>query len=163
MKEINTINHIRFGKIEEIQAVRIQKNELEKKETALSTPLLTDFALIDSLYHWFKEGLTERNCPSRSDCVTQRKKFLFIILYLYSPATLAGGKMRKGLRDKLARTLEIHSRTTISDNCSDVVFLYNRYKYFKNGVNDLFRFLTDKLATRGIVFNTLTADKPGEW
>jgi len=137
-------------KIEEIQAIRIQKSELEKKETILSVPLLSDFTLIDSLYDWFKEGLAERNCPPRSDCVTQRKKFLFIILYLYSPATLAGGKMLKGLRDKLARVLDIHSRTTISDNCADVVFLYNRYRYFKNEVNDLFCFLTNKLGEKGI-------------
>lgn len=137
-------------KIEEIQEIRVQRSELERKETSLSAPLLIDFKLIGQLYTWFKEGLAERNCPSSVDSVLQRKKFLFIILYFYSPGTLAGGKMMKGLRDKLADVLEIHSRTTISDNCADVVFLYNRYKYFNNEVNDLFYFLADKLAERGI-------------
>ncbi|MDR2968295.1 MAG: hypothetical protein LBV32_01670 [Tannerellaceae bacterium] len=140
--------------IEEMQAIRIQKSELEKKETILSTPLLTDFTLIDLLYGWFKEGLADGNCPHPSGCVTQRKKFLFLILYFYSPASLAGGKMRNGLRDKLAQVLEMHSRTTISDNCADVVFFYNRYKYFRNEVDDLFYFLTDKLKEeRGIFLN----------
>jgi len=143
-------------KIEEIQILRARKSELEKQETQLSVPLLSDLSLIDMLYTWFGEKLAERDCAPHIESVVQRKKFLFIILYLYSPTTLAGGKMIRGLRDKLAQVLELHSRTTISDNCADIVFLYNRYKYFKNEVNDLFQYLTNKLEETGITINLHT-------
>lgn len=140
-------------KIEEIQTIRARKSELEKQETVLSAPILSDFSQIDLIYAWFKENQGERNCPPNMDSVMQRKKFLFIILYFFSPATLAGGKMRKGLRAKLAEVLQLHSRTTISDNCADVVFLYNRYKYFKKEVDDFFHYLIYRLQEFGIEIN----------
>lgn len=139
-----------FTKIEEIKSVRLKKTELANKEAMLSSPLLTDLALINHLYIWFIKACTKRNCPTRLGSVTQRKKFLFIILYLYSPATLAGGKMTVGLRDKLADVLDLHSRTAISDNCADIVFLYNRYKDFKEDVAIIYSQLLQQLETNGL-------------
>ncbi len=139
-----------FTKIEEIKSVRLQKSEIVNKEAKLTTPLLSNLNLIDSLYRWFNEASAKRNCPARQGSVIQRKKFLFIILYLYSPATLAGGKMTIGLRDKLANVLDLHSRSAISDNCADIVFLYNRYKDFRDDVTIIYHLLIQQLDANGL-------------
>lgn len=137
-------------KIDEIQEVWTQKSEIVKKEKEASTPLLTDFSLIERLHTWFWQTREERPCAPRGESVYQRKKFLFIILFLYSPATLAGGKMTKGLRDKLADVLDMQSRSAISDNCADVVFLYNHYKDFRNDVNTIYNQIIRRLQSYGL-------------
>lgn len=139
-----------FSKIVEIKSIREEKARLLQLETALSVPSLTDLNLIDTLYGWFREWVAERNCAARSEGVVQRKKFILVILLLYSPATLAGGKMAVGLRDKLAKVLDVRSRSTISDNCSDVVFFFNRYKSFRTEVEEVYGKLSDCLKAKGI-------------
>ena len=51
-------------------------------------------------------------------------------MYLFSPSSLAGGKMTAGLREQMSRVLGVQSKSTISDNCTDVVFLYQNYGDF---------------------------------
>ena len=38
--------------------------------------------------------------------------------------------MTAGLREEMSRVLGIQSKSTISDNCADVVFLYQNYGDF---------------------------------
>ena len=113
-----------FSEIAEIKSIREQKSKLLEREKELTEPILTDLDMIETLYTWFSEIISDRDCPGRVESVTQRKKFLFIVLFLYSPATLAEGKMLSGLREELARLLNV-SPSVISNNCRDIVFLYN--------------------------------------
>lgn len=113
-----------FSEIAEIKSIREQKSRLSEREKELTEPTLTDLDMIPTLYAWFSEIISDRDCPGRVESVTQRKKFLFIVLYLFSPVTLAEGKMLAGLREKLARLYDV-SPVVISNNCRDVVFLYN--------------------------------------
>lgn len=122
-----------FNKIIRLKKIRIEKSELSEEENALTAPILKDKSLIHEIYKIFVELLNERGCPPNIDSVTQRKKFIFIILYLFSPSSLAGGKMTAGLRPELARVLGVQSECTISDNCADVVFLYQNYGDFSGG------------------------------
>ena len=92
-----------FNKIIRLKKIRIEKSELSEEENALTAPILKDKSLIHEIYKIFVELLNERGCPPNIDSVTQRKKFIFIILYLFSPSSLAGGKMTAGLREEMSR------------------------------------------------------------
>ena len=83
--------------------------------------------------------------------VTQRKKFIFIILYLFSPSSLAGGKMTAGLREEMSKVLGIQSKSTISDNCADVVFLYQNYGDFSGDIEYLYTEIVNRLKFKGLI------------
>lgn len=127
-----------FSEIAEIKSIREQKSRLSEREAELTAPTLTDLDRIRTLYEWFKELQSERICAPREGGVHQRKMFIFIVIFLYSPSTLAGGRMLKGLREELAIVLDMHNRETISNNCSSVVFMYNQYKYFRRDIEVLY-------------------------
>lgn len=114
-----------FSKIAEIKSIREQKSRLSDREKELTEPTLTDLNMIPTLFTWFLEIISDRDCPGRVESVTQRKKFLYIILFLYSPVTLAEGKMLTGLREELSRLFNV-SPTVISNNYKDIDFLCNR-------------------------------------
>ena len=144
-QENNETKKIRLKKI------RIEKSELSEEENALTAPILKDKSLIHEIYKIFVELLNERGCPPNIDSVTQRKKFIFIILYLFSPSSLAGGKMTAGLRPELARVLGVQSECTISDNCADVVFLYQNYGDFSGDIEYLYTEIVNRLRIKGLI------------
>lgn len=140
-----------FNKIIRLKKIRIEKSELSEEENTLTSPILKDKSLIHEIYKIFVELLNERGCPPNIDSVTQRKKFIFIILYLFSPSTLAGGKMIAGLRPELANVLGIQSECTISDNCSDIVFLYQNYGVFRGDIEYLYTEIVNRLRIKGLI------------
>jgi hypothetical protein len=79
-----------FSSIVELKSIREQKSRLSEREQELSSPILTDFSLIPEIYDWFKDLLAGMDCPPNPESVTQRKKFLFIVLFLFAPSVLAG-------------------------------------------------------------------------
>ena len=70
-----------FNKIIRLKKIRIEKSELSEEENALASPILRDKNLIGDIYKIFVELLNSRSLPPCIDSVTQRKKFIFIILY----------------------------------------------------------------------------------
>lgn len=140
-----------FSSIVELKSIREQKSRLSERENELSRPFLSDYSLISTLYAWFKEILANRDCPPNPESVNQRKKFLFIILFLYSPSVLAGGKMPDGLRDALCRTLGMNTGSTISKNCADVVFLYQNYADMRRDVDGIYEGIMQRLHEHGII------------
>ena len=100
--------------------------------------------MIGTLYRWFQEIISQKE-TFRVGNVTQRKKFIFIILFLYSPSTLAGGKMKNGLRNKLAEVLGVSAQTAISDNRNNLVFSYQLYKYFRQDVDWIYGEILERL------------------
>lgn len=140
-----------FSTISELKTIREQKSRLSERESELSAPLLTDLELIPEIYRWFAEILAGMDFPPCLESVTQRKKFLFIILFLYSPSTLAGGKMLCGLRDKLCEVTNITSKSTISDNCADVVFMYQNYKNFRKDIDYLYTEIINRLKVKELI------------
>nr|DAQ54821.1 MAG TPA: hypothetical protein [Caudoviricetes sp.] len=127
-----------FSNIFELKSIREQKYRLSERESEIAKPVLTDLGMIDTLYEWFKEiALDGKELPKGN--VSQRKKFIFIILYLYSPTTLAGGKMRAGLREKLAEVFPIKEKSVVSNNTNNLVFSYQLYKYFRQDVERIYK------------------------
>ena len=126
-----------FDKIIRIRKIRSVKSDLSKEENTLSRPVLSDKKLIPEIHKVFTSLIVERGCKTATNTVIQRKKFIFIVLYLYSPSSLAGDKMAPGLRDELSNVLGVQAKSTISYNCANLVFLYQNYTSFRKDVEYL--------------------------
>lgn len=74
-----------FSSIMELKAIKEQQAKLSELENRLATPALHDFTQIAQLYECFKDILAERDFPPNIESVIQRKKFLFIVLFLFAP------------------------------------------------------------------------------
>lgn len=138
-----------FSSIVELKAIREQKSRLTERENELSSPELKDLSLIPKIYEWFKEILAERDCPPNPESVTQRKKFLFIVLFLFTPSTLAGGRLPNGVRAALADVLPKVSPCVISNNIADILFIYQNYKDFRSDIGHLYSEIINRISGKG--------------
>lgn len=140
-----------FSSIVELKAIREQKSRLSEREQELSAPMLTDFALIPEIYSWFKEILSQSDCPPNFESVTQRKKFLFIVLFLFVPSVLAGGRLPNGIREEIAGVFPDVSPCVISNNIADVSFIYQQYKDFRQDIEYLYNQIIERLKVKGLI------------
>lgn len=140
-----------FSSIVELKAIREQKSRLSEREHELSSPILTDLSLIPKLYTWFKEILSESTCPPNIESVTQRKKFLFIILFLFAPSVLAGGRLPNGIRAEISGVFPDVSPCVISNNIADVSFIYQRYKDFRQEIEYLYNQILERLKVKELI------------
>lgn len=132
-----------FSKIVEIRSIRDQKARLSERERELTKPILTDLDMIPTLYGWFKDIVSPQEIFRAN--VPQRKKFIFIILILYSPSALADGKMKRGLRNKLAEVFGLNGKSTISDNLNGLYLSYQLYKYFRRDIHRIYIEIMNRL------------------
>lgn len=139
-----------FSAVSELKSIREQKSRLSEREQELAKPMLHDYSLIGEIYGWFKEVLSGLAFPPFVDSPTQRKKFIFIILFLYSPSTLAGGKMKVGLRDKIAEVTG-GTGSLISHNCEDVTLFYQQYKSYRQDIDYLYIEILNRLKVKGLI------------
>lgn len=140
-----------FSSIVELKAIREQKSRLSEREQELSEPMLTDFALIPEIYSWFKEILSQSDCPPNFESVTQRKKFLFIVLFLFAPSVLAGGRLPNGIRAEIAGVFPDVSPCVISNNIADVSFIYQQYKDFRQDIEFIYNLVFERLKIKGVI------------
>ena len=140
-----------FSSIVELKSIREQKSRLSERENELSSPILTDFSLIPELYTWFKELLAGMACPPNPESVTQRKKFLFIVLFLFAPSVLAGGRLPNGIRAEIAGVFPDVSPCVISNNIADVSFIYQQYKDFRQDIEYLYTEIVKRLQNKGLI------------
>lgn len=140
-----------FSSISELKSIREQKSRLSERERELSSPVLHDVSLIPKIYGWFKDILSANCCPSCIDSVLQRKKFLFIVLFLFSPSVLAGGRLPNGIRMELSRVFPNVSPCVISNNIADVAFIYQNYKDFRQDIDYLYTGIVNRLRDKGII------------
>lgn len=134
-----------FSSIMELKAIREQKSRLSERERELSSALLQDTSLIPEIYSWFKDIVAETDHSQNPDGVMQRKKFLFIVLFLYAPSSLAGGRLPNGIRAELANVFPDVSPCVISNNIADVSFIYQQYKNFRQDIEYIYRRVIEKL------------------
>ena len=140
-----------FSSIVELKSIREQKSRLSEREQELSSPVLTDFNLITEVYSWFKEILSDTGCHPNIESVTQRKKFLFIVLFLFAPSVLAGGRLPNGIRAEIARVFPDVSPCVISNNIADVSFIYQQYKDFRQDIEYLYNQILERLKNKGLI------------
>ena len=140
-----------FSKIAEIKSIREQKSRLSEREKELTEPTLTDLDMIGQLWEWFREIISDRDCPGRVESAYQRKKFIFIVLFLFAPSVLAGGRMPNGLRDKIAEAIDLKDITFISHNIETIVFLRQKDKYFRRDIEYIYTEIVDRLKVEGLI------------
>ena len=152
-KDTNNLlnSYYMFSEISELKSIREQKSRISERERELSAPILQDVELIKTIWAWFREIQDERDCPSRSGGTQQRKMFIFIILFLYSPSVLAGGRIPNGLRESIAMAIDWKDRTFISHNIESVVFLYQNYKDFRSDIDYLYIEIESRLRGQGLI------------
>lgn len=119
---------LNIGRIAALKSVRDEIKEIRSSMAELSESILTDWALLPSLYQLFQDLFSKRHI---TQSIYHRQKFLFVVLFLYCPSSLAGGRMPQGFRKVLASTLGLNATTTVSDNCSGLMVLYRSYPDFR--------------------------------
>lgn len=140
-----------FSAVSELKSIREQKSRLSERENELSAPALIDLEIIPVIYEWFCEIQGERDCPGRNESVHLRKKFIFIVLFLFAPSVLAGGRMPVGLRDAIAEAINLRDITFISHNVETVVFMYQNYKDFRKDIDYLYTEIINRLKIKGLI------------
>lgn len=140
-----------FSSIVELKSIREQKSRLSEREQELASPILTDLSLIPEIYDWFKELLAGMDCPPNLESVTQRKKFLFIVLFLFAPSVLAGGRLPNGIRAEISGVFPDVSPCVISNNIADVSFIYQQYKDFRQDIEFIYNQVLEKLKIKGLI------------
>lgn len=123
--------------INRLRAIRETKIMLSKEELDLSQPTFTDVGMIRNIRVLFNEFHAHKKTPMK------RKQFILIILFLYSPYALGGGKMRRGLRKELGEVLNC-SCSNVSHDYKNVSFYYMTYKNFRTDVNEFLKYLLER-------------------
>lgn len=137
-------------KIGELLSIHIQKSELEKKEIELTTPLLTDKEYIFQIFEWFCELSGCDGCVCDLD-TDNKMKFLFIILFLYSPSCFTGRRIVNGIRDILTELFGYKSSSGVSNHLKSIVHTYNTYRTFREEVIVLYTEIEKRLKDRGLI------------
>lgn len=124
-----------------------------------SRPVLTDLTMIPIIFDWFRECSEENDTETARQVygffpdtviggamkAERRRQFIFVILYLYAPSRLFAGKMPKGLRRAIAKTLGVQSHTILSDNANDVLKRYEIYKSWARDVDSVLGVILERL------------------
>lgn len=114
---------------------------IEKARTALrqamadneiaTSPKLKDLNLIPKIYKIFEE------LKGKEIKVNDRKEFIFVVIYLYSPNKFFGGKMPQGLRCAITKVTKVTCASVISATCTELMVLYTTYSDFRQNVDML--------------------------
>lgn len=136
-----------FSSIFELIAIREQKSRLTERENELMKPAVDDMNLVPVIFGWFCSITGESGAPERMKGAAFRQKFIFIILMLYSPSALAGGKMRIGLRNRITEVIG-GSGTLVSHSYSDLMFRYQMYRKFREEIDSIYDEITRRLRDR---------------
>ena len=123
--------------------------KIEKARTALrqaiadnelaTSPRLKDLSLIPKIYEIFEQ------MKGKKIKVNDRKEFIFVVIYLYSPNKFFGGKMPQGLRRAITKATKITCANVISVTCTELMVLYTTYSDFRRGVDELMQAVLQKL------------------
>lgn len=96
-----------------------------------TSPKLKDLNLIPKIYKVFEE------LKGKEIKVNDRKEFIFVVIYLYSPNKFFGGKMPQGLRRAITKATKVTCASVISATCTELMVLYTTYSDFRQGVDEL--------------------------
>lgn len=144
MMEGGKIPLIRLREIAEI------RRALDVEEADIVSPLVNDCGLIPEFYKWYEANATER------DTIMFRKKFVFLVLCLFSMRTLTGCRMPKGMRVKLKQIFpDLASGCSISNYMRNLVVEYLYYPDFHEDIDRLYSAACEELSKHnGALFDT---------
>lgn len=140
-----------IASIMELKVIRKQKSILCKREQELSTAVLHDVSLIPEIYSWFNDISHGKDVRPCQNGVMHRKKFLFVILFLFAPSALAGGRLPHRLRSEIAHVFPNVAPCVISSNIADIPFMYQQYKEFRQDIGCLYTEIVNQLRIKGLI------------
>lgn len=117
--------------IKRIERARTALRQAIVDNELATSPRLKDLALIPKIYEIFK-GIKGGDIT-----VNDRKEFIFVVIYLYAPQKLFGGKMPHGMRRAIANITGITCASFISSTCAELLILYTTYDDFQQEVDRL--------------------------
>lgn len=150
---MNEDTKVNMGKIAALRTMRNKILELSQIFEELGEPILTDLTLLPTIHEAYKRVFARRGCPNDAMLVRNRKKFIMVVLYLYSPKALAGDRMRMGLRKIISDLFGLATRTPISDNSAGLIIEYNAYADFRRDVDLILKEVFASLPDDSFVFN----------
>lgn len=133
-------------RLQELYVARQERMMWEEREEFLSRPLIRDVSIIDEL--WLKADVSN---------VRNRKAFVFVVLYYFSPTKLCDGKMARPVMQRLAEVTKC-SKSALSHNCEDVVLQYNLYKDFRDMTHKIICTLREIIKERGMMNDELSVN-----
>lgn len=123
--------------LKELEEIRKRKKELETLEKETLNPVLTNFDNLLLIQEWFEYLASQKENFPKSSSIEYRQRYLFIVALLYSPGTLLGDSLIRGLRNRLAELFHI-STYAVSHSLKSVWFYYCHYKDFKEDVDYIY-------------------------
>lgn len=130
-----------------ITALKDLKEEIDEKQSAfdeMAEPRLKDWNLLPKLYEIFLDTFPDHK-GIRS--VNYRLIFIFVVMYLYAPASLAGNWIPRGFRQRIAKLFNLNCSTPISDNVAVLDVYYKSYVVFRKNVDKLYSRFMEYLNT----------------
>lgn len=117
--------------------------QTERKINEALEPIIKDVGLLGEVYKYFLVFI-ERNGKVMD--TSNRKKFLFIAVYLFCPSVLIGHTMPRGFRDRIKELIKAKSASTVSNDVANLLFLYNHYRDFRDDVDVAYSFISECMA-----------------
>lgn len=122
-------------KISRMSHLLRERAYIEKEMVRLTEPIEQDIEWLGNCHDVYVNALREVNPDANPDSVKSRKKFLFAVLYVFSPGALVGKKLRVGIRNKICEVFGDGAPSSVSHMAENVAFLYNHYSSFRRDVD----------------------------
>lgn len=119
-----------------------EMEQLEKEKNAALEPTIKDVGLVGEVYGRFLDFI---QWSGRTMDANNRKKFLFVAVYLFCPSVLIGHTMPRGFRDRIRELINAKSATTVSNDVANLLFLYNHYRDFREDVDSAYSYIAEKM------------------
>lgn len=130
-------------RVARIKVLYKQNDAIRESIAESEQPILKDWGLIPDMHRYFVEYMTSIGASPVD--FTKRRQFVFVVLYLFAPRTLAGCKMPVGLRDRICSVLNLHARSSLSNQIRDLLFYYSEYRDFRRDTDDLYAYISDRI------------------
>ena len=140
---------IDYNCLEQLHQITSKCELLKEQGRKLSKPRLTNMEELKKLYTRFAEIIADLPFQHRPDKRTQRKLFLFIVLYLCAPSALAGKKLDKGMRTILMEIMGFSSCRAVTYHCEDLGLWYTTYPEFKQLLDNVYPLLVQECTLLG--------------
>ena len=137
--------------ITEIKRIRTEIKKMIERKKALTAPVITDLSLMPLVYSLFRKMVDKSHFTWKYKETDRRKIFVFIALCLYSPESLAGWKIRQGLRKEIAKVTGVRTLSAISNNRADAIGYYCQYANFEASMKILLREMVEELRKKELV------------
>ena len=131
--------------LSKIRFAKDAKEEIKLMEHNVSEALKPAIVNADYINEVYRLFLSFIEWSGKIMDTNNRKKFLFIAVYLFCPSVLIGHTMPRGFRDRIKELINAKSASTVSNDVANLLFLYNHYKDFREDVDNAYKYIIEGL------------------